>query len=90
VNGLVTTAEAAALAGVSQACVRMWRYRGLLPPSSYDGRRPLYHPLDVLLVERATRTGVVAHTDDLLLRSVATGGVCPGSHGEASAHREAQ
>ena len=77
-SDLVTTAEAAKLAGVSQACVRMWRYRRLLPPSSYDGRRPLYHPLDVLLVERATRTGVVAHYDDLALRSDTTGVVCPG------------
>ena len=65
---LVTTAEAAELAGVSEAVIRMWRYRGHLRPAGRRGRRPLYDPVDVLLAERATRTGVVAHYDDLALR----------------------
>ena len=65
---LVTTAEAAELAGVSQTVIRMWRYRGHLRPAGWRGRRPLYDPVDVLLAERATRTGVVAHYNDLALR----------------------
>lgn len=65
---LVTTAEAAELAGVSQTVIRMWRYRGHLRPAGWRGRRPLYNPVDVLLAERATRTGVVAHYNDLALR----------------------
>jgi DNA-binding transcriptional MerR regulator len=77
VSDLVTTAEAAKLAGVTSAVVRMWRYRGLLLAAERRGRRPMYRPLDVLLAERATRTGVLAHYDDLPLRSAATGGVCP-------------
>jgi DNA-binding transcriptional MerR regulator len=65
---LVTTREAAELAGVSEVTVRMWRYRGLLRPRGRRVRSPLYDPMDVLMVERATRTGEVAHRDDLLLR----------------------
>lgn len=65
---LVTTAEAAELAGVQPVHIRMWRYRGLLHRRGSHGRAPLYDPMEVLRVERATRTGVLAHYDDLALR----------------------
>lgn len=52
----VTTAEAAALAGVRPVTIRTWRLRGHLAPASYDGKgRPRYRALDVAKAEAATR-----------------------------------
>lgn len=69
VTTLVTTAEAARLAGVAPATIRTWRTRGLLRPRGMRGRSVLHDPREVLLAERATRTGVVAHHVDLVAYS---------------------
>lgn len=66
---LVNTSEAAALAGVSAALVRQWKRRGLLRQAGRWGRHPLYDPLEVLRVERSTRTGLPEHMEGV-----------PGSH----------
>ncbi|MER5891298.1 MerR family transcriptional regulator [Streptomyces sp. NPDC001941] len=54
---LLTTAEAAAAVGVPAATIRKWKQRGLLIPSAFQGRRPLYVERDVLQAEHAQRTG---------------------------------
>lgn len=55
-NELITTSEAATLAGVTVAAISNWRDRGLLAQSGTDHRgRPLYRFLDVAKAERATR-----------------------------------
>jgi len=53
---LVSTSEAAQIAGVSAATVRKWKQRGLIAPAGLDERnRPLYRMRDVALTERKTR-----------------------------------
>jgi len=53
---LVTTAQAAALAGVGPSAVRTWAHRGLLAASGLDERgRPLYRLRDVARAEQTTR-----------------------------------
>lgn len=55
-NELISTTEAAALAGVTVAAVSNWRDRGILPAAGTDERgRPLYRFIDVAKAERATR-----------------------------------
>lgn len=69
---LVNTSEAAELAGVSADLVRQWKRRGLLRQAGRWGRHPLYDPVEVLQVERATRTGIVARSTDLVSHSLVT------------------
>lgn len=52
---LIDYGKAAELAGVEEATVRQWKSRGHLHPATYEGRRPLFHPIDVLRAEAATR-----------------------------------
>lgn len=53
---LLTTAEAATLAGVSVHTVRQWVSRGHLLVADRDARgRPLYRWIDVAKAERFTR-----------------------------------
>lgn len=53
---LISTTDAANLAGVSVAAISNWRDRGHLPVSGRDQRgRPLYRWLDVAKAEHATR-----------------------------------
>lgn len=55
-ESLVTTTQAANLAGVTAATIRSWRSRGHLIPSQVDpGGRPLYRWIDVARAERRTR-----------------------------------
>lgn len=67
-ESLISTTDAAYLAGVSVAAISNWRERGYLAridgqptrvhlaPAGYDGRnRPLYRWIDVAKAERATR-----------------------------------
>lgn len=55
-DSLVTTTEAANLAGVKVAAISNWKQRGHLVPAAHDGRgRPLYRWIDVAKAERATR-----------------------------------
>lgn len=52
----VTTAEAAAMAGVKPGVVRMWANRQHLTAASRDDQgRPLYRALDVAKAEAVTR-----------------------------------
>jgi hypothetical protein len=65
IDSLISTTEAANLAGVSVAAISNWRERGYLTvtgervhltPACHDGRnRPLYKWIDVAKAERATR-----------------------------------
>ena len=61
---LISTAEAAELAGVSAAVVRQWASRGILPRVGKAGRTTYYRLLDVAKAEHATRTRtrIVVHT----------------------------
>ncbi|MFE0063386.1 MerR family transcriptional regulator [Streptomyces sp. NPDC059003] len=52
---LLTTAEAAAVAGVQAACIRQWVSRGYLQPTARQGNRNLYREDHVLQVERDHR-----------------------------------
>lgn len=55
-DSLISTTDAANLAGVSVAAISNWRDRGHLPVACLDPRgRPLYRWLDVAKAERATR-----------------------------------
>lgn len=55
-NTLVSTTEAAEIAGVSLAAISKWRERGLIEPSGLDERnRPLYRLADIVRTERSTR-----------------------------------
>lgn len=55
-NTLVTTAEAASIAGVKSAAIRMWKQRGLIKPAGLDEKgHPLYRLADIAKAERATR-----------------------------------
>jgi DNA-binding transcriptional MerR regulator len=59
---LLTTAEAAQLAGVSVDVIRQWKTRGHLPAAGNDQRgRPLYRGIDVLHAEAATRKAARRH-----------------------------
>ncbi len=61
-NELVTTSEAARLAGVAVNTITTWRDRGTLTPAGTDDRgRPLYRFLDVAKAERATRDRARRH-----------------------------
>ena len=53
---LVTTTEAASIAGVSVAAISKWKDRGLIDPSGLDERgKPLYRLADIIKAERTTR-----------------------------------
>jgi hypothetical protein len=55
-DGLLTTAEAGHLAGVSAATIRSWRNRGWLEPQGLDERhRPLHSKEAVREAERLVR-----------------------------------
>lgn len=59
---LVTTSEAASLAGVAVNTITTWRNRGILTPAGSDTNgRPLYRFLDVAKAERATRDRARRH-----------------------------
>lgn len=61
-NELITTSEAARLAGVTVAAISKWRERGTLTPAGLDDKgRPLYRFLDVAKAERATRDRARRH-----------------------------
>lgn len=65
IDSLITSTEAANLAGVTVAAISNWRERGYLTrdgqrvhlaPAEHDQRgRPLYRWIDVAKAERATR-----------------------------------
>lgn len=55
-ESLVSSAEAANLAGVKVDTIRKWRERGHLEPAGLTAKgRPLYRWIDVAKAERATR-----------------------------------
>jgi hypothetical protein len=55
-NTLVTTTEAAEVAGVTVSAISNWRRRGLIQPSGLDDRgKPLYRLADIVRTERSTR-----------------------------------
>lgn len=54
-NSLISTTDAANLAGVSAATIRSWSKRGHLVPACHDNGRPYYKWIDVARAERATR-----------------------------------
>jgi DNA-binding transcriptional MerR regulator len=55
---LISVAEAAALAGVTEAAVRQWKRRGHLHPAGADeDGRPLFTGIAVLRAEAKTRKG---------------------------------
>lgn len=55
-DSLVSTAEAAYIAGVKSGTIRTWKSRGLLAPAGLDDRgHPLYRVRDVAKAERKTR-----------------------------------
>lgn len=56
IDTLVTTAEAAHVAGVTTATIRSWKQRGILTPSGLDPNgHNLYRIRDVARAERSTR-----------------------------------
>jgi predicted site-specific integrase-resolvase len=54
-TSLVTTAEAAELAGVSVGAIRIWVHRGHLTPVGRERGRLMYRWIDVAKAELATR-----------------------------------
>lgn len=61
-NELISTTEAARIAGVTVAAISKWRERGQLTPAGHDkSGRPLYRFLDVAKAERATRDQARRH-----------------------------
>jgi DNA-binding transcriptional MerR regulator len=53
---LITTEQAARLAGVTPEAVRSWKHRGHLQPACYDSNgRPMYLGIDVAKAEAITR-----------------------------------
>ena len=77
-NDLLTTKEAAELAGVVPQAVRMWVKRGHLKVATYKGReirdeqgRPRYWRLDVAKAEYATRKRARFRRHDLQVASAA-------------------
>ena len=55
-DGMITTAEAAKLVGVSAVTIRQWRSRGWLQRQGLDERnRPLHTPEAVRTAERLVR-----------------------------------
>lgn len=62
-DSLITTNEAAALAGVAVATIRSWIQRGHLTPVGRDPLtdRPLVKFIDVAKAERATRSKARRH-----------------------------
>lgn len=55
-NTLITTTEAASIAGVSSEAIRKWKQRGLITPAGLDDKnRPLYRLADIAKAERSTR-----------------------------------
>lgn len=62
-DSLITTNEAAALAGVAVATIRKWAQRGQLTPVGHDPQtnRPLFRFIDVAKAERATRAKARRH-----------------------------
>lgn len=55
-HDLITVAQAAELAGVSEDVIRQWKRRGRLTPAGVDeSRRPLFTGIAVLRAEAATR-----------------------------------
>lgn len=48
-------AEAAVYIGVSVDAVKQWKSRHGLDPAEWQGRRPLFRPIDVLRAEAKTR-----------------------------------
>ena len=60
-DGFITTAEAAALAGVSVVTIRQWRSRGHLAPQGYDERgHPLHTREAVRAAEKRVRENGIA------------------------------
>lgn len=56
-DALITTAQAAALVGVSAALIRKWASRGLLKAA----KRGWYRVRDILAVEASTRKTATHH-----------------------------
>lgn len=55
-NSLITTTEAANLAGVNVQTIRTWKHRGHIEQVDTDkDGRPLFRWIDVARAERATR-----------------------------------
>lgn len=55
-NRLLTTAEAATAAHVTETRIRIWAHRELIEPADHDpAGRPLYREIDILTTEAATR-----------------------------------
>lgn len=59
-ESLVSTVEAANLAGVTATTIRSWAKRGHLVPTCRENGRPLYRWIDVARAERKTRDAVHA------------------------------
>jgi transposase-like protein len=59
-DGLLSTAEAAALVGVEPVTIRLWRHRGHLRPQGLDERnRPLHTPEAVREAELAVQANAL-------------------------------
>lgn len=66
-DGLLTTAQAAKLAGIAPGTMRCWASRGWISPAGLDERgHPLYKAADVRQAEREVRE-----------RGIATSGIDP-------------
>lgn len=59
-DALLYIDEAALLVRVSQALIRQWASRGILPVADRDRGRPRFYARDVFEAERHTRSGVLA------------------------------
>lgn len=64
-DNLLSTRDAATVAGVAPVTIRQWRHLGRIAPADTDGRgHPLYELTDVVAAEIATRgRGRPRHTD---------------------------